>query len=154
MRATKLFALTIFSLIILALGAAPVLAEDFIGSVTTLTGKGFVVRAGKLKPIDVGGHIMVDDTLVTVKNSTMGVIFRDDTQLSLGPETEIKIDKFVFDPMHDNMDFLAKMRTGTAAFLTGKLAQLAPEKMVVQTPLSTIGIRGTRFLVKINQEEK
>lgn len=131
-----------------------VFAEGFIGSVKTLTGKGYVVRKGDLQPIEVGGHIFQDDTLVTVRNSTMDVIFRDDTRLSLGPNTELNIDEFIFDPLHDDMSFLAQMRTGSATFLTGKMAQIAPDKMQVSTPLTTIGIRGTKFLISVEPEVK
>ncbi|MBU1247422.1 MAG: FecR domain-containing protein, partial [Proteobacteria bacterium] len=92
--------------------------------------------------------------LVTVRNSTMGVIFRDDTRLSLGPNTELNIDEFIFDPLHDDMSFLAQMRTGSATFLTGKMAQIAPDKMQVSTPLTTIGIRGTKFLISVEPEVK
>lgn len=133
--------------------ATSALAENFIGSVKTMTGKGFVVRAGELVPLAVGDHILLGDVLVTVKKSTMGVIFRDNSQAALGPETELLMDEFVFDPKNDDLGFLASIRTGTAAFLSGKIAKIAPEKVRVATPLTTIGIRGTRFVVSVSGEE-
>lgn len=141
-------------LVLTLLLVGPALAETFIGSVKTMTGQGYVVRGGELQPLSVGAHILQDDTLVTVKNSTMGVTFRDDSQVALGPETELQIDEFVFDPRNEELDFLAKMRVGTAVFLSGKIAQLAPNQVKVETPLTTIGIRGTRFVVTVEAQEE
>jgi hypothetical protein len=123
---------------------------DTVGSVKTATGQAYVCRGTDRFSAKVGDHLFQGDTLVTAARSSMGVIFRDDTILSLGSGSEMVIDEFAFDPSKESMKFLVRMGRGTAQFITGHMAKLSPENMHVETPLSTIGIRGTRFLVKVD----
>ena len=66
----------------------------------TKTGKGDVVaiRAGKAIPITVGDKIFQNDTIRTGVESSVGIIFEDNTILSMGPNSEIVIDEYVFAP--------------------------------------------------------
>ena len=125
---------------------------DMAGSVRTLKGAATVVRQDDSLPVTMGMHIMRGDVLRTGPDSSMGVLFRDDTSLSLGPGAEITVDDFVFDPAEGRLGMLVEVGRGTAAFISGEIAKLRPESMVVTTPLSTIGIRGTRFVVKVEGE--
>ena len=122
----------------------------FIGSVKTVSGDAYLVRGKARSSAAVGDHLYQGDTLVTASSSSIGVIFRDDTILSLGPRSEVRIDEFVFNPADGAMAFLANVGKGTAQFITGQMSKIAPERMNVETPLATIGIRGTRFLVKVD----
>lgn len=123
---------------------------DFVGSVKTVTGAAYIVHEDVKTPAAVGDHFYEGDSLVTRSSSSIGVIFRDDTILSLGPGSEVAIDEFIFDPAEGNMSFLARMNKGVGQFITGQMAKIAPDNMRVETPLTTIGIRGTRFLVKVD----
>ncbi|BDQ38257.1 hypothetical protein SYK_26170 [Pseudodesulfovibrio nedwellii] len=124
--------------------------EPTVGSVKTVTGTANLNRNGQLLIAHVGDHLYKNDILVTADNSSLGVIFRDDTILSLGSRSEVCIDEFIFDPAHDDVSFVTSVSKGTAQFISGQIAKVAPDKMTVETPLSTIGIRGTRFLVKVD----
>ena len=79
----------------------------------------------------------------------MGVIFRDDTTLSLGPDTRIVIDEFLFSPAEGKLGFVSSISKGTAAYLSGKINKLSPGATRVETPLAVLGIRGTRFLIEV-----
>ena len=161
MRISRIFQTFIFSVCLILISAALTFAEtdvdgptatsvDFIGSVKTVSGDTFLIRKGIRIPASVGDHLHQGDTLVTSSGSSIGVIFRDDTMLSLGPSSEVRIDEFVFNPADDAMAFLAHVGKGTAQFITGQMSKIAPERMRVETTLATIGIRGTRFLVKVD----
>ncbi|BDQ34552.1 FecR family protein [Pseudodesulfovibrio portus] len=150
-RASSVFLVLFLALVLLMPSAAR--AEDMadaVGSVKTATGQAYVCRGTDRFSAKVGDHLFQGDTLVTAARSSMGVIFRDDTILSLGSGSEMVIDEFAFDPSKESMKFLVRMGRGTAQFITGQMAKLSPENMHVETPLSTIGIRGTRFLVKVD----
>ncbi|XXJ18261.1 FecR family protein [Desulfovibrio caledoniensis] len=121
-----------------------------VGTIKTVTGEAFVERLAERLPAAVGDYLLQGDTLITGKNSSLGVIFRDDTLLSLGPGSRVTIDSFVFDPAQDQLDFLTRVNKGTVQFISGQIAKLKPGSMAVETPLSTIGIRGTRFLIKVD----
>lgn len=134
--------------------ALPAMAENtkaqFAGSVKTLSGTSFLIRNEQRIDLELGSHIFQGDILTTKENSTMGVIFRDDTILSMGSNSKVAVDNFTFNPAQDQLEFLLKVGTGTAQFITGQVAKINPDKMKVETPLATIGIRGTRFIVQVD----
>lgn len=136
------------SVVMVVFMAASCFAGNFVGSVKTIDGSCRVLRGEQKISVQTGDHVYQGDVLET-KSGSMGIIFRDDTILSMGPNSRVAVDSFVFDPAHGNMDFLVNMSKGTAQFITGQMAKISPESMKVETPLSTIGIRGTRFLVKV-----
>lgn len=152
MAEPRLVALAVLPLLLL-LAVGPARAMDHaqaVGSVKTLTGQVFIERDGARVGAEVGGYLLEGDTLVTGDDSSVGIIFRDDTILSLGSRSTVRIDRFVFDPAAENMSFLTNVRKGTVQFISGQMTKLRPGSMVVETPLSTIGIRGTRFLIKVD----
>ena len=110
-------------LLLLLLTTTPALAMDraqAVGSVKTLSGEVFIERNGEKLVAEVGGYLLEGDTLVTGENSSIGVIFRDDTILSLGSRSTVRIDRFVFDPASENMSFLTNVRKGTVQFISAR----------------------------------
>lgn len=123
-------------------------AETPIGSIKTVENKASILRAGNQFPAQTGAMVYSGDIFLTDQTGSMGVIFRDDALVSLGPNSQVKIDDFVFQPDKGRFSFLSRLIQGTAAFVSGQIAKLAPEAMQVQTPIATIGVRGTRFAVQ------
>ena len=92
---------------------------------------------------------MEKDTLQTGSDGALGVIFKDDTVLSLGPDSLLVIDEFVFAPMEGELSIVTRMLKGTVAYLSGVIAKLSPESARFETPMATLGIRGTRFVAEV-----
>ena len=142
--AILLFALLFF------LFHAPVSAEEPVaGVIKNTSGKASIERDASTQTATAGMKIHVGDVLKTGPEGTMGVIFRDDTTLSLGPDTRIVIDEFLFSPAEGKVSFVSKISKGTAAYLSGKINKLSPGATRVETPLAVLGIRGTRFLIEV-----
>lgn len=137
-----------FLLFMLFCGTAS--GADFIGSVRTVDGGCFIDRNEVSMQAETGTHLYKSDILRTGSHGAMGVLLRDDTSLSMGPESEIILEDFVFDPANDTMGMAATFAKGTASVITGKISELAPESAKFSTPLITIGIRGTHFAVKVD----
>ncbi len=142
--------LTLCAVIGVLLGAAGLAfgQDETVGSVRKVEGQAFLVRAGQSQPADASQKLLLGDKLVTGADGSVGVLLRDDTSISLGPDSEVSIDEFMFAPVEGKLALGAKVAKGTAAFLTGKIAKLKPEAVRVETPTATIGVRGTRFLVQ------
>lgn len=144
MAVKRLIFFTLSLLIILV--AAPGFAqEDAAGSLKDVTGKCGIIRKGETMEAKNGGRIYQGDILTTGADGAMGVVFRDDSVMSLGPKSRIAVDKFIYNPEEGNLALVTKMAKGTAAYLSGEVARQAPESTRFETPLATIGIRGTRF---------
>lgn len=90
------------------------------------------------------------DTVTTGPKSNIGLIFEDDTVVSLGSNSEMSIEEFIFDPAKEKLSFVATLVKGTFSFISGQIAKLAPDQVKLETPDATLGVRGTKFLVQIN----
>lgn len=90
------------------------------------------------------------DRVKTGKSSSVGLIFEDDTVLSLGANTELTIEEFQFNPLEQELSFIARMVRGTFSLISGQIVKLAPEKVELRTPNATLGVRGTKLLVKVD----
>ena len=135
------------------LAAGPAGAGDAIGLVKTLSGSATVTRAGASQPLAAGNDVFQDDVLATGANASLGITFRDDTTLSMGPNGRMALDEFAFDPAREDVKMGLRLLKGTFAMVSGQTAKLAPENVRVQTPVMVIGIRGTSFLVEVTGDE-
>ena len=94
-------------------------------------------------------HLLVDDLLQTSADGRLGVIFQDGTRISVGPGTELKIDRFVYEPVNGKFGLLLRLARGVLTYVSGKIAKFSPESVGVQTPVGIVGLRGTHFAVSI-----
>jgi hypothetical protein len=123
--------------------------EPPIGKIKTGKGDVGVIRSGAEIAIHIGDPLYQKDIIRTGDDSSVGIIFEDNTILSLGPKSEIVIDEYVFAPEKDMMSMLIHMVKGTACYMSGIIGRQSPESVKFQTPDATIGIRGTQFLVMV-----
>jgi len=126
-------------------------AAETIGVVRTSSGDATVTRGDQTLPASPGLKILLGDTLGTGADGSLGVILRDDSSLSIGPESRLVLRSFQFSPSEGKFDMVARISRGTMAYLSGLIGKLAPENARFETPTATIGIRGTRFAVKVGE---
>ncbi|MBF0609083.1 MAG: FecR domain-containing protein [Candidatus Magnetobacterium sp. LHC-1] len=126
-------------------------AADTIGSIKTVGGKVSVIRAEGVIPATAGSKVFKNDALETGDDGAVGVILRDDTRVSLGPKSKIVFDDFVFSPREQKYALVTRMSKGTATCVTGMIGKLSPKSVRFETPLATLGIRGTKFAVQIEE---
>jgi hypothetical protein len=150
MKNTVTVALLLGALCLLA-GAGAAVAGETIGMVRNVSGDATVTRGEKTLPAAPGLKLLVGDTLGTGRDGSLGVILRDDSSLSIGPESSLVLQTFLFSPSEGKFDLVARITRGTMAYLSGLIGKLAPDKTRFETPTATIGIRGTRFAVKVGE---
>jgi hypothetical protein len=124
-------------------------ARETIGMVRSSEGVATVTRGEEVLPATPGTKLLAGDILGTGPDATLGVIFRDNSTLSLGPESNLVIQEFLFSPAEGKLGLLARITRGSMAYLSGLIGKLAPGSARFETPTATIGIRGTRFAVKV-----
>jgi hypothetical protein len=118
------------------------------GYVKIVTGAVFVMRAAAEIPAHPGDAIYEDDTLRTGVDGRLGVTLKDDTRVSLGPNSEIALSEFKFSPAEGQLGLVMKIVRGVAAFVTGRIAKLQPNAVRIETPTAIIGVRGTHIAVR------
>ena len=135
--------------LVLVLTVAVASASSPIGLVKVTEGTATVQRGDETLPARLGLALEEGDILRTGADGRMGVVLRDDTRLSLGPESEIQIDRFLFAPAKGHLALVVKMARGIMAFVSGNIAKLSHDAVRVETPVAIVGVRGTQFLVKV-----
>ncbi|HYD78622.1 MAG TPA: FecR domain-containing protein [Paucimonas sp.] len=127
-----------------------VYAASIAGTVTHLSGPLLAKKAdGAVKVLSVKSSVESGDTLVTEKDTYARVKFIDNSEITLRPGSQLKIDSFVFDEQKQENDnaFFSLVKGGLRA-VTGALGKRSKERFGMNTPTATIGIRGTIFVAE------
>ncbi len=119
------------------------------GSVKVVQGVAWVERPGARTPATPGVRVWPGDVLWTEGGALLGVTFRDGTRLTLGADSRVAVDEYVFSPADGRFASVFRVARGVIAYISGKLAELAPEAVRVETPVAALGIRGTRFVAEV-----
>jgi len=127
-------------------------ADDTIGIVTEAKGDAYVIRGGEQQVPWVGFKLKINDILSTGRDGAIGVIFNDESTLSIGTNSELTVTEYVFNPEQSQFSFVVKMVRGTVAYLSGLIAKINPEAARFITPSGSIGIRGTKMLIQVEDD--
>lgn len=147
-QSPRVLAVVMTALILGAVNLA--FADDFIGQVKVSEGTVRVARNNQLLPAHVGMKIKQSDTIVTSADGSVGITFTDGSLFSAGPNSVIAIDRYAFDSTTYNGAFHTSVKSGTLSVVSGKIAKQTPDAMKVKTPAAILGVRGTEFLVRVN----
>ncbi len=90
-----------------------------------------------------GEEILMQDTLESGPSSGMQILLLDETVFTIGPQSVLTVDEFVYDPSTNAGKVGATVAKGVFRFVTGKIAKKNPRDMNVALPAGTIGVRGT-----------
>jgi hypothetical protein len=120
-----------------------------IGLVKTASGDVSILRNGRSMAALPGTGLALGDVLSTGTTGALGIILRDDTVISLGPSTETGIEQFAFEPAEHNLGMVLRVTRGLIEYLSGRISKLAPGSVRIETPVATLGIRGTHLIARI-----
>jgi hypothetical protein len=79
------------------------------------------------------------------------VTLKDDTRLSLGPASEARVDNFAFEPAEGNLALALRVVKGAFAYVSGRIAKLAPDAVRLEAPAAIVGVRGTTVVIKAGE---
>jgi hypothetical protein len=119
------------------------------GSIRTLKGNATIIRNNNAVETKIGSRVFQKDSLKTGVDGSIAIVFKDDTLLSIGPNSEVVINEFLFSPVEGKFSIITRLIKGTSAYLSGIIAKISPESVRFETPVANIGIRGTKFAVMV-----
>lgn len=125
-------------------------ATDSFGIVKSVSGEVLISNSQSTIRAVPNMIVVQGNSIKTGANSSVGLLFEDDTVVALGPNSEIKIESYLFNPVDQELSFIARLAKGTFSFITGQIAKLAPQNVKFETPDATLGVRGTKLLVEID----
>ena len=119
-----------------------------IGHVTKLAGTATAVRNGVSIILHQGDNVEKGDVVQSGSDSTLGITFIDGTVFGLSSNARMVLNEMVYDPNGSNNSSLLSLVAGTISFVAGETAKHGDMK--IDTPVATMGIRGTAVLVEID----
>jgi VCBS repeat-containing protein len=119
-----------------------------IGHVTKLTGTATAIRNGVSIILNQGDNVNKGDVVASGSDSTLGITFIDGTVFGLASNAKMVLNEMIYDPNGSDNKSLISLVQGTISFVAGATAKHGDMK--VDTPVATMGIRGTAVLVEID----
>jgi hypothetical protein len=118
------------------------------GRIKVASGAATIVRGMESRPATAGAELIESDVLRTGADGRLSVMLKDESRLSLGPNTELVLTRFAFSPHDQQLGLALRLSRGLLSYVSGLIAKLSPEAVRLQTPTSIIGVRGTHVLVR------
>ena len=135
---------------IVALSASVALADQQIGNVVQKDfngAKGLRVAATSADDLMFNHDVFAGETVNTSGSASTVIRFQDQTQIQVGSNSSIVLDKFVYDPASGTGDAAIKFGTGVFRFITGDIKNKDAVKLT--TPTTSLTIRGTKFILAV-----
>lgn len=121
-----------------AIGAVPA------GTVVTVKGTVSVQSTnGEASFLGKGSNIFSGDTITSAKKSFAVLKFTDDSKVVLRGNSVFKVEGYSFGEGQDNSSF--NLVKGGIRALTGAIARENPDNFKLETPVASLGVRGTNF---------
>jgi Ca2+-binding RTX toxin-like protein len=125
-----------------------------IGQVDEITGTVWAVRAdGSRVQLQHGDPVLQGDVLETGPDGAVGVTLADQTAFSMAENGRMVLDEMVYDPGSQEGKLSLSVVKGIFTFVSGQVAKTDPDAMTLNTPVATIGIRGTQVGLEIPDGE-
>ncbi len=131
-----------------AFAAGPAAAQQ-IGAVIDIDPAAFgTPPATQPSELSMGEGVVSNELIQTLAGASTRIRFVDDSDLRLGQSSMIVLDRLVYDPDQGVTEFVLSIAVGAARFVSG---DVDPNGFAIQTPVALIGIRGTDFVVVVEQ---
>ena len=125
--------------VIVGFGSAAALAAE-IGVAAAVQNEVEGVQSGASRALAAGSQVFQDETIRTGVQSMAQLLFLDETSLSIGPLSDVTLDRFVYNPATGAGDVVLSTTKGAFRFITGSQD---PTNYKLNTPFASIGVRGT-----------
>ena len=138
--------------------AVPDIPSKTIGKVVTAAGSVSIERAGAMvvqtstagQETKVGDVVDQGDVVKTGRDGRIGINFADGSSFNLSSNARMALDEFVYDPNGRSNSTFFNLTSGTMTFVAGAVAKTGDMK--VDTPVATMGIRGTTPHIEISHD--
>lgn len=136
----------LLSTALLAGFSLPVLAQNNIGEVAIAQREVTGAFAGRTTNLKYSDPVIQNQVVSTGQESLARIAFHDLTTVAMGPQASIKLDRFLYNPDATGAGMTLNMARGAFRFVTGRTKS---DEIKINTPLATIGVRGTVVDVKV-----
>jgi hypothetical protein len=134
--------------VVLALVVSPTIsfAQTGVGNAGKVVNQVSGALQSKVRKIALKDQVYQNEKISTGSASATEIVFKDETKLTIGPDSDVVLDNFVYKPGPVSGSLIMTVSKGVMRFTTGKLSKTS---YLIKTPTATIGIRGTIFTVYV-----
>jgi hypothetical protein len=136
-----------------ALAQEQVIVQPWAAGIKISRGIVNIIRGDKTYPGRVGAKLKVDDTIVTGGNGSVGLVFLDNSTLTMGPESEVFLKRFNYDSTTYMGAFDAYVKQGTVSLQAGNLADSGPDNVRVTTPQAELKGNAKQLLISVGDNK-
>jgi len=131
----------------LAMGAEG--GKDGIGFYTTVLGQASVTHPGEARvlPVKLHDEVLFKDVIQTQNESRARALFQDDSMLTVGENSRVEIDEYIYNPEVNIRRAIVKLMQGQVRALVSKVFKANGSKFEIHTPSAVAAARGTYFTV-------
>src|SRR5436190_12068979 len=115
-------------------------AEPKVGVASAARNQVHGIIGGGTRALSAGSEVFSNEVVRTGDDSVAQLLFLDSTSLSVGARSEVKLDRFVYNPNRKTGNVVLEASRGAFRFVSGSQT---PTNYTIKTPLATIGVRGT-----------
>ena len=108
-------------------------------------------QSGQVSRARIGSKVLPGDIIMAAKNSRAKVVMVDNNEINISPDTQIKIEKYEYDPGQNKKDVLLNVIYGKVRSKVEQKYDGRTSKFQVKTPSAVAGVRGTNFLTSYDQ---
>lgn len=138
-------------LLLLFILSSSAFALENSGFIKTLKGDATIIRGDKEIEAKIGEKIFEKDVIETASSTTVGLVFKDNTRISLGSNTKFEIEEYLFKPSEKKESFVSRLKKGSMVCLTGLMPKLNKNAMKIKVKTASMGVRGTHFVLSVDQ---
>lgn len=121
-----------------------------VGKITEFSGSA-VIKRGKESITASNGAVIESNDKIETKNGKIKITFQDNTTVSVTEHSSLVIDDFVYDPKSNSGKLKLKAAAGTIRYVSGAIAHSDPKAVNINTPTAAIAVRGTDFIMSVNE---
>ena len=127
--------------------------EEYVADVTSVQKKVTIIsNKGLAQPAQLHTKLYIGDEIRTDRNASIKITFRDGSFVKLLGSSAFKIDDYLYNPMQKNGKATFSIQQATLSISLGKLAELAPHKLQLNTSVATLGLTGPSGVVKCTKD--
>jgi hypothetical protein len=132
------------------LAVASAVAAAPVGAVKESRGSAFIERGASVAPAALGAVLEEGDTVRTGDDGAVGLTLTDGSTYALGPGSSLEITRYLF-RRGGGSQMLLRLDDGQMTVKSGAIAAQGADRMRIETPTSVVGVRGTYFIVGVDE---
>lgn len=124
------------------------------GYISATRGEVYAINPqGVIRDLKIKDPVALDDIIVTETKGRVKIIFQDNTIVTLGEKSRIKLDDYSWSKNDKQGKFKITINEGLFRIIGGKITKSNPAAFVAKTPAASIGIRGSSYAGSVSGQK-